>query len=108
MSDITSLQKRAQEINEKYGALNTKQGTPAWGIKDRAMGFSVDVGELTELIMAKEQMRSVQNLDAKFTHELADCLWSLLVIAEHYGIDLGSAFTSTMDELDERIKKASI
>ena len=34
-------------------------------------------------------------------HELADCLWSVLTLADAYDVDLAGAFTATMDELDE-------
>ncbi|MFD8964354.1 MazG nucleotide pyrophosphohydrolase domain-containing protein [Streptomyces sp. NPDC059568] len=36
-------------------------------------------------------------------HELADCLWSVLILAHRYGIDLEAAFVRTMDGLDQAI-----
>ncbi|MFC8080417.1 MazG nucleotide pyrophosphohydrolase domain-containing protein [Streptomyces sp. NPDC057307] len=36
-------------------------------------------------------------------HELADCLWSVLILAHRYGVDLDHAFRRTMDELDSSI-----
>jgi NTP pyrophosphatase (non-canonical NTP hydrolase) len=36
-------------------------------------------------------------------HELADCLWSVLILAHHYDVDLGTAFGRTMGELGEAI-----
>jgi len=36
-------------------------------------------------------------------HELADVLWSVIVIADRCGIDLETAFARTMDELGERL-----
>jgi NTP pyrophosphatase (non-canonical NTP hydrolase) len=32
--------------------------------------------------------------------ELADILWSVIVIAERCGVDLSSSFESTMDEIE--------
>ncbi|MFH8257720.1 hypothetical protein [Streptomyces roseolus] len=40
---------------------------------------------------------------AEEQHELADCLWSVLVIAELYGVELEVAFQQTMTELDQVI-----
>ena len=45
----------------------------------------------------------MDDVDAKLTHELADCLWSVLVLADKYKIDLASEFMSTMDDLEKRI-----
>lgn len=106
MSDIKAMQTRAQQIADKYDVLNAKQGRSAWGPKDRAMGFVTDVGELMELVMAKEGMRHIDDVDAKLRHELADCLWSVLVLAKHYNVDLAQEFNTTMNQLEERIRRA--
>ena len=105
MSDIHDLQKRADDIAAKYAELNKRQGHTAWGAKDRMMGFVTDVGELNELVMAKEGMRHIDDTDTKLAHELADCLWSILVLAQNYGVDLADAFNKTMDELEKRVSQ---
>lgn len=66
-------------------------------------GFVGDVGDLMKLIMAKEGVRDIENVDAKLAHELSDCLWCVLVLADKYGVDLESSFMKTMQELDIRI-----
>jgi NTP pyrophosphatase (non-canonical NTP hydrolase) len=38
-------------------------------------------------------------------HELSDCLWSIIVLAEKYDIDLEAAFIKTMNELDNRLEE---
>ncbi len=99
---IEELQRRAVEIARRYDAQNERHQHNSWGPKDRMMGFVTDVGELNELVMAKEGMRHVDDVDAKLAHELSDCLWSMLVLADGYGIDLEAAFLKTMDELEQR------
>jgi NTP pyrophosphatase (non-canonical NTP hydrolase) len=37
-------------------------------------------------------------------HELADCLWSIIVIADEAGVDLEKAFFETMKEIELRKK----
>ncbi len=103
MSDISDLQKRAQSIRQKYDELNANDGHKKWDGIDYAAGFVGDVGDLVKLTMAKEGKRRGDNVDVKLKHELGDCLWSLLVIANHYGIDLEDAFNGTMDELEEKL-----
>lgn len=103
MSHIVDLQKRAEEIRRKYDELNAHDGHTKWDGVDYVAGFVGDVGDLAKLVMAKEGKRRGDAIDAKLRHELGDCLWSLLVIASHYNIDLEDAFSGTMDELDERL-----
>lgn len=45
----------------------------------------------------------MNNVDEKLKHELSDCLWSILVIADYYDIDLENQFSKSMDELETRV-----
>ncbi|WP_203622632.1 MazG nucleotide pyrophosphohydrolase domain-containing protein [Streptomyces sp. SID8499] len=40
----------------------------------------------------------------RLEHELADCLWSVLVLAFRYDVDLEQAFCRTMPHLDESVR----
>ena len=103
MSDINELQLLASQIRQKYDEINTKDGHSKWGGMDYGAGFVGDVGDLMKLIMAKEGRRRGENIDEKLSHELADCLWSLLIISKQYNIDLEVAFKKTMQELEARL-----
>jgi NTP pyrophosphatase (non-canonical NTP hydrolase) len=103
VSDLTDLQKRAEEIRQKYDELNAKDGHAKWNGQDYAAGLVGDVGDLMKIIMAKEGKRRGEDIDEKLRHELGDILWSLLVLASSYGVDLEEAFDKTMTELDERL-----
>jgi NTP pyrophosphatase (non-canonical NTP hydrolase) len=69
--------------------------------------FVGDVGDLAKLIMASRGNRALDNVDAKLGHEIADCLWSLIVIAQELGIDLEGEFLKTMDDLDTVLDEAT-
>jgi len=107
MSDLKDLMEQAEVIRLKYQELNARQGKTAWGIRDYAMGFMGDMGQLQKLIMAKENLRDMPDVDEKLAHELADCLWSVLVIANYYGLDLESEFLTTMSHIADRIAGAN-
>jgi NTP pyrophosphatase (non-canonical NTP hydrolase) len=55
------------------------------------------------LVQASEGVRQVTNLDIALGHELSDCLWSVIILADRLGIDLQAAFTQTMDELEQQL-----
>jgi NTP pyrophosphatase (non-canonical NTP hydrolase) len=96
------LLKMAIEVRRKYDRLNAKRGV-AWDEQNLMSGFVGDVGDLSKIIMAKHGLRDMEDVDAKLAHELSDCLWSVLVLADKYGIDLAHEFTKTMNNLDQRI-----
>jgi NTP pyrophosphatase (non-canonical NTP hydrolase) len=103
MSDLKNLLEQAEVIRRKYEEMNLKEGTMPWKIQDYAQGFAGDFGDLQKLIMAKEGLRYIKDVDNKLAHELSDCLWSILIIAGHYKIDLEEAFTKTMSDIADRI-----
>jgi len=49
-------------------------------------------------------VRAIEHVEERLEHELADVLWSVIVLAERCGIDLEAAFVQTMGELDARIR----
>ena len=83
---LAQLTARARRVRDLYAAQARRAGTPVWGPAELAQGFVGDVGDLMKLVMAKEGLRptKAQNLDAALAHELADCLWSFLLLADAY------------------------
>ncbi len=105
--DIQELQKRAGEIRDLYEQLNLKERGVTWTRLQLAQGFVGDVGDLQKIVMAKEGLRAMDDVDAKLEHELADCLWSILVLAQKYDVDLEKGFLKTMNDLEKRITMSS-
>lgn len=107
MPSIEDLQARGLRIAQLYDDLNLAQRGRTWTTEETMLGFVGDVGDLAKLVMAAEGARSdVGGRDA-LEHELADCLWSVLVLAARYDVDLAGAFGQTMDELERRLTSAS-
>jgi NTP pyrophosphatase (non-canonical NTP hydrolase) len=99
MSDIKTLEQRAMEIRRRYDELNRKKDGQPWDARKLTNGFKKDVADLIEIV----ESRSIDQ--KKLNHELADCLWSVLVIARKLDVDIEKAFWTTMGELDERLDK---
>ena len=96
---LDELRAQAIEVSSAYRKQNADQGFVDWSASDYVQGFMTDVGDLAKQIMIHEKKRGGDGDRQKIEHELADCLYSVLVIAHELNIDLGSAFESTMKEL---------
>lgn len=103
--ELKQLSKRAKQVRDMYAKLEKEKYGKSWSNLNLMEGFVGDVGDLMKLVMAKEGVRSGEDIDNKLAHELADCLWSVLVLAEKYEIDLEKVFLETMEGLEERIRK---
>ena len=98
--EFAQLSARAQQIREAYAKQENRKAGRAWTREELMQGFVVDVGDLMKLVMAKAGARVVDDVDRKLAHELSDCLWSVLVLARAYDLDLEKEFLKTMDELE--------
>ena len=97
------LLQRAIEIRQQYADLERAKYGRSWTSQELALGFIGDVGDLAKLVIAASGVRDIPDARHKLEHELADCLWSVLVLADAYGVDLERAFIETMDELEQHI-----
>jgi len=103
MSEFSELGKRAIRIRQLYAEYEKAQHGRSWTREEIMLGFMGDVGDLSKLIQANEGIRQIPNAKDKLAHELSDCLWSVLVLADLYDIDLESKFLHTMDEIEQTI-----
>ena len=101
--DFKQISQKAIEIRNKYSELEKKKYGKEWTREQIVQGFVGDVGDLMKLVMGKQGIRDIENVDEKISHELADCLWCVLVLANKYDIDLESSFVKTMAELEAKI-----
>lgn len=107
--DFSTLIAKAILVRNHYNELQEKDGQKKWTASERMSGFVGDVGTLSKLIMAKQGLRrGPENLDAELAHEVADCLWSVIVIADELEIDLEAEFNKTMDDLHKRIERQKV
>jgi NTP pyrophosphatase (non-canonical NTP hydrolase) len=104
--EFSNLIQRALAIRSQYEEFEQKHFGAAWTSEELALGLVGDVGDLAKLVMAQSGRRSIPDADSKLAHELADCLWSVIVLAHVHHIDLEQAFIQTMKELEEHINQS--
>ncbi len=106
--DYQALQQKALEIRRLYAGWEQKKYGRSWTSEEIALGFVGDVGDLAKLIGAMNGVRDIPDAREKIAHELADCLWSIIVLSDQLGIDLETSFWKTMDELELHIRKQKV
>lgn len=99
--DFAEMTSRARSVRTRYAAHEAARYGRTWTPEEIALGFVGDVGDLVKLVQGKAGVRPREDLDEALAHELADCLWSVMVLADCYDVDLEAAFTDTMAGLGE-------
>ena len=104
MADFKDLKKRALELRRLFAETELRETGKAWSRGDLLRGFLGDVGALSKLSMAADGLRSEPAHQEKLGHEFADCLWSLIVLAAEYEVDLEGEFNHLVTELSKKLK----
>jgi NTP pyrophosphatase (non-canonical NTP hydrolase) len=99
------LEESGLKLNELYEELEIKRYGRVWTTEELALGFVGDVGDLAKLIQANAGIRNIDNFKSKLGHELSDCLWSIIVLANKCGIDLEAEFSKNISGLMEYVSK---
>jgi len=101
--EFNLLVQRAKAVRAQYAQLERERYGAAWTNEELALGFVGDVGDLAKLVVAQTGRRDIPQARDKLAHELADCLWSVIVLAQAHQIDLEQAFMQTMQDLEEHL-----
>ena len=103
--EFKALIQRALAVRSQFAVFEARNYGREWTTEDLTLGLMKDVGDLAALVQASEGVRQAEGADVgkAVRHELSDCLWSVIVLADRLGIDLEAAFTQTMDDLGSQL-----
>ena len=101
--DFQYMIDRALAVRKLYSQSESQLSGSPWNSEDIALGFVGDVGDLAKLVMAENGKRRIENSKEKLEHELSDCLWSVIVLAEVHHVNLEQAFMETMEKLENHL-----
>ena len=102
--EFDEIKKRALEIRQKYSETEKRKYGREWNREEIFQGFVGDVGSLAKSVMVESKIRKSKD-DHGIEHHLADCFWSIIVLADKYDIDLEKAFLEVMSELEEKLSE---
>ncbi len=101
--EFQKLVNRAMDLRTQYEKKERQlYGSPSTG-EDIAQGLLGDANNLVRLVMARHGKREIMNSAEKLGPQLSHCLWSLIVLARMYDIDLEQSFMETMDRLENHL-----
>ncbi len=103
--DFQEITNRALSIRSQYAEFEKQNYGKSWSSEEIALGLVGDIGDLAKLVMAENGLRNIPNSKRKLGHEMADCLWSIIVLANLHEIDLEKSFLETMDNLEKHLSE---
>jgi NTP pyrophosphatase (non-canonical NTP hydrolase) len=104
--EFAELTERALAVRMKLEAHEQRSYGRVWSVEEVLLGLVGDLGDLAKLIQAREGIHTVDDVQARFEHELSDVLWSSILLADRCGVDLEVAFSRTMNEIEAALGEA--
>jgi NTP pyrophosphatase (non-canonical NTP hydrolase) len=101
--EFQNLIDEALTVRKMYEEKEKQLYGSAWTSEEIALGFVGDVGDLAKLILAENGRRNLTNSKEKLEHELADCLWSIIVLSKLHDVNLEISFIKTMEGLKDHL-----
>jgi NTP pyrophosphatase (non-canonical NTP hydrolase) len=101
--ELSQLTDHAMQLRQRFAEAEQAKHGRVWTREEIMQGFVGDVGDLMKLVMAKSGARPVKDVDRKLAHELSDCLWSILVLAKLYDVDLEKEFLATLQGIETKL-----
>ncbi len=111
-----SFQDAINDIRTSISRFQKIEGKP-WGVEGAVIELSKQVGQLAALVMNREgyYFADREKMDASYTStndqiadELADIMFAVVRIADHYGIDLVATNVKTREMEDEFLKTKDV
>ena len=96
-NQLNELKKATKKIAERMP--NSK-----WTIHTRFVELVEEVGELANAIQTQEKFKSQKRKKSEVINSVCDILFELLLIADHYNIDLDQEYPKVLEEIDTRRK----
>ncbi len=96
------MTRRAVEVRQRIAAFERATYGAEWTTTDLVSGLMTDVGDLAaaiQRVQGRRPERATPPME-ELQHELGDCLWVLMVLADRFDVDLDAAFVSTMTSID--------
>ncbi len=107
--DILDYSERVKKIKLAYNVLNRSEGYKSWGVTEYLQVFQGDVGDLAKLILASRGFAfSQKDVEVKIARELADCLWSVLVLADELDVNIQQEFNKMLLRLEDKIQDRKV
>jgi NTP pyrophosphatase (non-canonical NTP hydrolase) len=107
MTDLTfnEVVERVIEIRNLFEKFEKKSIGKIWGKEEIMLGLVTDVGDLARLVLSKEGFRATtKDLDKALRHEMADCLWAIIILSVKYDIDLCGSLIEMSDDIKVKLK----
>lgn len=92
LAELTSV---ALDLRRRLASFEQDRYGQEWTVSDLLLGLVGDLGDLAKLVQAREGKRHVEDLDRALVHEMGDCFWALVVIADRLDINLDQALRTT-------------
>lgn len=105
---FTEMQCMYGEVVKRFNRIENRE----WKAEGAMIELAKQVGELAKQVMLKENYYAFSvdqaTVDRNLGNEMADVIAQVMRLADHYGIDLESAFVDAREDEDRYLKSRGV
>jgi NTP pyrophosphatase (non-canonical NTP hydrolase) len=102
--DLTEAQKSTAEL---VGKIEKRTGKP-WDPKVRFIDLMEEAGELANALLIEEGFKAEKRRRADLVDSVCDMLFDLLMLAEHFKIDLSEEYGRVLKHVEGRLENGEL
>lgn len=100
--DLEEIKKETAEISRMIAE---KTGTEDWKAETRFIDMVEEVGELANALMVEHGFKGENRRRAELVDSICDILFDLLILANHFKVDLNKEYPKVLKQIEERTKR---
>lgn len=104
--DLAKIRKMSRTLKSAYDQMDRKKGKEIWTARDYADGLAGDTGDFIKILLNYSK-NPTRDRKKQLHHELADCLWSILMLAEELDIDIEKELMINMGYMKQKYYELS-
>jgi NTP pyrophosphatase (non-canonical NTP hydrolase) len=94
--NLKEIVEKSIASKEEYAQFEKTHYGREWTQEEIYVALVSDIGDLGRLVLSKEGVENIADVEKKLKHELGECLWGIAALAGKYNIDLEDAFLAQL------------
>jgi len=103
---LEELKPKTKKLVERFKDIEPRR----WSVEGSIMELMTEIGDLTELVLRKEYYKEnvYDDVDFQIRDELADIIFVVIRLADHYGVNLDQAYSEMLESVSNRLSNKGV
>lgn len=102
------LEEAKRETLKLEKNIRDRKGQERWTPNTRFIDLVEEVGELANALLVEHGFKAEKVRRAELIDSICDILFNLLILADHYKVDLNKEYPKVLEHIKERLERGDL